>query len=325
MRKRVLITGGCGFIGSNLVRYILRERPDWSVVNLDALTYAGDPRTLEGVDGDERYSFIHGSINTRRTVDRALEGVDTVVHLAAESHVDRSISEAGVFVRTNVIGTQVLARAAAARGVSLFLHASTDEVYGPDASEAGLAEDAPLKPSSPYAASKAASEGVVRSAASCWGLPMMITRSTNNFGPWQHPEKLIPRFVTNLVRGQTVPVYGDGLQTREWLHVEPHCAAMVGLIEGGRVGETYNIGSGHRVTNLQVARLILEVLGEDESKIEHVADRLGHDRGYAVDSSKIRDAIGWREPDDWAERMQQTIAWYLTHSVWWGELVERGP
>jgi dTDP-glucose 4,6-dehydratase len=323
MRKRVLITGGCGFIGSNLVRYILRERPEWSVTNLDALTYAGDTRSLASIAENPGYRFIHGSVCDRRCVVRALEGVDTVIHLAAESHVDRSIVGPDVFIRTNVIGSQVVARCAAAAGVGVFLHVSTDEVYGSCVGGEGVREDAALSPSSPYAASKAAAEGVIRSAAACWGLRAIITRPTNNYGPWQHPEKMIPRFITNAVRGIQLPMYGDGAYLRDWMLVEEHCRAMVDLVERGAIGETYNIGSGQQIMNMNAAKLILEVLGEEDSLIEHVGDRLGHDRGYAIDVSKIERAIGWSARRPWTEGLQSTIGWYLTHGDWWRELVER--
>ena len=330
--QRILVTGGCGFIGSNLVRMLRRERPDAHVVNLDALTYAGHPANLADLEGDSGYSFIHGDIRDRATVDRAMDGCDAVMHLAAESHVDRSIIDSLPFVRTNVEGTQVLLDAARARATSSepvrrFLHVSTDEVYGQlplDRPDLLFTESTPLAPSSPYSASKAASDMLALAAHHTHGLPVVLTRCSNNFGPYQYPEKVIPLFVTNLMEGGTVPLYGDGRNVRDWLHVEDHCEALLAVAERGADGRVYNIGGNNERTNLQLTRTILELMGLGEDRIVPVADRLGHDLRYAIDATRMREEIGW-EPtrSAWPDALLATIEWYRANPGWWEPLKKR--
>ena len=330
--QRILVTGGCGFIGSNLVRMLRRERPDAHVVKLDALTYAGNPANLADLEGDSGYSFIHGDIRDRATVDRAMDGCDAVMHLAAESHVDRSIIDSLPFVRTNVEGTQVLLDAARARATSSepvrrFLHVSTDEVYGQlqlDRPDLLFTESTPLAPSSPYSASKAASYMLALAAHHTHGLPVVLTRCSNNFGPYQYPEKVIPLFVTNLMEGGTVPLYGDGRNVRDWLHVEDHCEALLAVAELGADGRVYNIGGNNERTNLQLTRTILELMGLGEDRIVPVADRLGHDLRYAIDATRMREEIGW-EPtrSAWPDALLATIEWYRANPGWWEPLKKR--
>ncbi len=330
--QRILVTGGCGFIGSNLVRMLRRERPDAEVVNLDALTYAGNPANLADLEGDPGYRFIHGDIRDRATVDQAMDGCDAVMHLAAESHVDRSIIDSLPFVRTNVEGTQVLLDAARARAgsstpVRRLLHVSTDEVYGQlplDRPELLFTESTPLAPSSPYSASKAASDMLALAAHHTHGLPVVVTRCSNNFGPYQYPEKVIPLFVTNLMEGATVPLYGDGRNVRDWLHVEDHCEALLAVAERGTDGGVYNIGGNNERSNLELTRTILELMGLGEDRIVRVADRLGHDLRYAIDATRMREELGW-EPtrSAWPDALMATIEWYRANPQWWGPLKKR--
>lgn len=326
---RILVTGGCGFIGSNLVRFLRRERPDAHVVNLDVLTYAGNRANLAEFEDDPRYTFIHGDIRDRATVDQAIEGCDAVLHLAAESHVDRSIVDSLPFVRTNVEGTQVLLDAARARGqagapIKRFLHVSTDEVYGQlplDRPELLFTEDTPLAPSSPYSASKAASDMLALAAYHTHGLPVAVTRCSNNFGPYQYPEKVIPLFVTNLIEGGTVPLYGDGRNVRDWLHVEDHCEALLAVAERGADGRTYNIGGNNERSNLELTHTILDLMGLGHDRIVPVADRKGHDLRYAIDATRMREELDW-EPSRsaWPGALEATIGWYRDQPEWWGPL-----
>ncbi|MHC4810094.1 MAG: dTDP-glucose 4,6-dehydratase [Planctomycetota bacterium] len=330
--QRILVTGGCGFIGSNLVRMLRRERPDAEVVNLDALTYAGNPANLADLEDDPGYRFIHGDIRDRATVDQAMDGCDAVMHLAAESHVDRSIIDSLPFVRTNVEGTQVLLDAARARAgsgtpVRRFLHVSTDEVYGQlplDRPDLLFTESTPLAPSSPYSASKAASDMLALAAHHTHGLPVVVTRCSNNFGPYQYPEKVIPLFVTNLMEGATVPLYGDGRNVRDWLHVEDHCEALLAVAERGTDGGVYNIGGNNERSNLELTRTILELMGLGEDRIVRVADRLGHDLRYAIDATRMREELGW-EPtrSAWPDALMATIEWYRSNPQWWEPLKKR--
>ena len=330
--ERILVTGGCGFIGSNLVRFLRRERPDAHVVNLDALTYAGNPANLADLEDDPGYTFVHGDIRDRAVVERALDGCDAILHLAAESHVDRSIVDSLPFVRTNVEGTQVLldacrARARAGDPVKRFLHVSTDEVYGQlplDRPELLFTEDTPLAPSSPYSASKAASDMLVLAAHHTHGLPVVVTRCSNNFGPYQYPEKVIPLFVTNLMQGRTVPLYGDGRNVRDWLHVEDHCEALVAAAERGTDGRVYNIGGDNERSNLELTRSILELMDLGEDRIERVADRPGHDLRYAIDARRMREELGWRPTRSaWPDALIATIDWYRANPGWWEPLKRR--
>jgi len=318
--RRYLVTGGAGFIGSNFVRHVLEQEPDSTVTNLDALTYAGVKATADELDALGRHSFVLGDIRDADLVDRLMADHDIVVHFAAESHVDRSIEGPSVFLDTNVVGTGVLVDAASRHRVEKFIHVSTDEVYG-SVDEGFAPEDAPLEPSSPYSASKAASDLVARSYAVTFDYPVIVTRCTNNYGPYQFPEKVIPLFVTNLLDDNPVPLYGDGRNERDWLHVEDHCAALHVLVDHGELGEIYNIGANAQLPNIDLTKRILEAMGRDESWIEHVPDRRGHDLRYAVDSSKIR-SLGWEPAHSFDERLQDTIKWYETRQDWWRPLRE---
>ncbi len=317
---KYLVTGGAGFIGSNFVRTVLSEDPDAEVTNLDLLTYAGVKATVDELDALGQHRFVHGDIRDRDLVDALMPGHDVVVHFAAESHVDRSIDGPVVFADTNLVGTAVLIDAARRHKIPRFVQVSTDEVYGSIA-EGFAGEDAPLEPSSPYSASKAAADLYVRSYAVTYGYEAIVTRCTNNYGPYQFPEKVIPLFVTNLMEGRKVPLYGTGRNERDWLHVDDHVAALRLLIEKGTPGEVYNIGANAQVTNLELTRRILDAFGVDESWIEYVTDRPGHDLRYAVDSSKIR-ALGWAPSASLDERLAETIDWYRTRTDWWRPLKE---
>lgn len=312
--RRVLVTGGCGFIGSNFVRYLLDAELDVSVINLDALTYAGNPANLADVAEHPRYRFVKGDITDRECVLHVTEGVEAILHLAAESHVDRSIHDSGPFVRTNVLGTQVLLDAARQHNVARFLHVSTDEVYGSLGDTGAFTEETPLAPNSPYSASKAASDLLVRAYHHTYGVPAIITRCSNNYGPYQYPEKLLPLFISNLLRDEPVPVYGDGLQVRDWLHVRDHCAALHCAWRKGRPGEVYNVGGRCEKTNLELTHTLLRILGKPTSLIRHVADRLGHDRRYAIDCTKIERELGWRPAVTFEQGLAETVAWYRANA-----------
>jgi len=318
------VTGGAGFIGANFVRWVLAEYPSAEVVTLDLLTYAGNLANLEPVLGERRHRFVRGDVADPEAVTGALgAGVDAIVHMAAESHVDRSIADASAFLRTNVIGTQVLLDAARRAGVPRFLQVSTDEVYGSLGPEGAFTEASPLMPNSPYAASKAAADLLVRAAHHTHGLDAVITRCSNNYGPYQLPEKLIPLFITNALAGEPLPLYGDGRHVRDWIHVEDHCRALDRVLGAGRAGEVYNIGGGNERRNEEVAALILETLGKPRSLLRHIADRPGHDRRYAIDAGKIRRELGWAPRHAFAEGLSATIDWYRTHRAWW-ESVKSG-
>jgi len=321
---RVLVTGGAGFIGSHLVRTLLAGGyPAFAgaeVLVLDLLTYAG---TRTNLPVDPRLTFVHGDIRDPVMVGAVMPGTDVVVHFAAESHVDRSISGAADFVSTNVVGTQVLLQAALDARVSHFVHVSTDEVYG-SIDEGSWPETHPLEPNSPYSASKAGSDLLARSYHRTFGLPVCITRCSNNYGPHQFPEKVIPLFVTNLLDGHKVPLYGDGLNVRDWLHVMDHCRALDLLIHDGTNGEVYNIGGGNEVTNLELTHSILRHSGKTEALIKPVADRKGHDRRYSLGTAKLR-GMGWRPQVDFAEGLRETVAWYRENEWWWRPIKERDP
>jgi dTDP-glucose 4,6-dehydratase len=314
---RLLVTGGCGFIGSNFIRLILSERPDVQVVNLDALTYAGNPENLQDVEGNPRYRFVHGSIVDGDLVDRlAAEGVDAVVNFAAESHVDRSLYGPVEFVRTNLQGTAALLEAARRHGVRRFVQISTDEVYGSLPPEGRFTEETPLHPNNPYAATKAAADLMAGAYAHTFGVETVITRSSNNYGPRQHPEKLIPLCIANALEDRELPVYGDGLQVRDWLYVEDHCRGVWAALERGRPGEVYNFGGGDERPNLEVVRAILRLLDKPESLIRFVQDRPGHDRRYAIDFSKARRDLGWSPRVPFEEGLAATVAWYRENPGW---------
>ncbi|MCL6443212.1 MAG: dTDP-glucose 4,6-dehydratase [Alicyclobacillus sp.] len=321
----LLITGGAGFIASNFIRYLLQTRPDDHIINLDALTYAGNLASLTDVSTDPRYTFIKADITYVEAIDQVVQrGIDVIINFSAESHVDRSILDPAAFVRTNVLGTQVLLDAARKYGVKKFVQVSTDEVYGalgPD--DPAFTETTPLQPNSPYSASKASADLLVRAYHETYGLPVNITRCSNNYGPYQFPEKLIPLMIINALEDKPLPVYGDGLQIRDWLHVWDHCAGIDLVIRNGRPGEVYNIGGNNERTNLEIVRTILRTLGKPESLIQHVADRPGHDRRYAINATKIRAELGWAPKYTFETGIQETIDWYLTHREWW-EAVRTG-
>ena len=319
--RRYLITGGAGFIGSNFVRRVLINEPDALVTNLDSMTYAGVEATIAELDEFSAHRFVKGDIRDATLMDQLMPGHDIVVHFAAETHVDRSISAPAAFVETNVAGTGVLLDAAYRHGVGRFVHISTDEVYG-SIIEGFPDEAAILSPSSPYSASKAGSDLLALSYASTYGYDVIVTRCTNNYGPYQFPEKIIPLFITNLLAGNRVPLYGDGLNERDWLHVNDHNSAVHMLIDDGTAGDIYNIGAGSQVTNLDLAHHILESLDLDETMIEHVPDRPGHDFRYAVDSSKLR-SLGWEPEHDFDRGLDDTVQWYRDRVDWWEPLKGR--
>jgi dTDP-glucose 4,6-dehydratase len=317
----VLVTGGCGFIGSNFIRYLIENDPAAHVVNFDALTYAGNLNNLTEFAGHPRYRLVRGAITDRDAVRAAVGGgMDVLIHFAAESHVDRSIHDASPFVRTNVLGTQVLLDAVREFKIGRYVQISTDEVYGSLGPGGFFTEETPLAPNSPYAASKAAADLLVRSYVHTFGLPALITRCSNNYGPYQFPEKLIPLFITNLLRDQQVPVYGDGLNVRDWIHVRDHCTAIDRVWRHGKIGEVYNIGGRAERTNLELTHTLLQVMRKPASLIRYVADRLGHDRRYAIDCRKIENELGWRPTVTFEEGLRQTVKWYQDNQAWWEEM-----
>jgi dTDP-glucose 4,6-dehydratase len=314
--QTLMVTGGCGFIGSNFVRHLLEADPSVRIVNLDLLTYAGNLANLADLKNHPRYRFVHGDIADRDQVRKVMEGVGGVINFAAESHVDRSIHDSGPFVRTNVIGTQVLLDAAKEFKVARYIQVSTDEVYGSLGPTGAFREDTPLAPNSPYAASKAAADMLVRSYLHTFNLPAIITRCSNNYGPYQFPEKLIPLFITNLLRDEQVPVYGDGMQIRDWIHVRDHCRAIEQVWRHGKVGEVYNVGGRCEKPNIELTQTLLDVMGKPRTLIRHVADRLGHDRRYAIDCGKIERELGWRPTVDFAQGLRDTVRWYIDNADW---------
>jgi dTDP-glucose 4,6-dehydratase len=315
----VLITGGAGFIGSNLVRFLRRERPDWTLVNLDQLTYAGNAESLADLRDDPKHVFSHGDISEPAHVDWLLSKhpVDAILNLAAESHVDRSILRPSVFIETNVGGTQVLLESARNAGVKRFVQVSTDEVYGSLGATGKFSESSPLRPSSPYSASKAAADLLVQAYGHTFGMDVVITRCSNNYGPYQFPEKLIPLMIANAIEGKKLPVYGDGMQVRDWIHVEDHCRALLAALEKGRAGEVYNIGSDNEWANMQIVARLLEILGKGRELIEHITDRPGHDRRYAIDAAKARSELGWAPRVPFSEGLSRTVEWYVGNRGWW--------
>ena len=332
MVKNVLVTGGAGFIGSNFVKYMLDRYPEYQIINVDALTYAGNLENLRDVAGNPNYSFIKTDIRDRARMDEifASYGIDTVVNFAAESHVDRSIVEPEVFLTTNIIGTQALLEIAkkywkvhpgdkycrAFQPGVKFLQVSTDEVYGALGPTGKFVETMPLCPNSPYSASKAAADMFVRAYHETFGLPVNITRCSNNYGPYQFPEKLIPLMINNCLNDQELPVYGDGMQIRDWLHVADHCGAIDAVLHKGLAGEVYNVGGNNEKANIEIVRLIIEALGKSEGLIKYVQDRPGHDRRYAIDNTKITSQLGWEPAYTFQQGMQETIQWYLANTQW---------
>lgn len=315
---KILVTGGAGFIGSNFIRHILKTYSDYEIVNLDALTYAGNLENLKEFENDPRYVFVKGDICDKALVEELVAKVDIIVHFAAESHVDRSILSSEAFVRTNVIGTHVLLEAARKAGKKRFHHVSTDEVFGSlKPSEAPFSETTPYDPRSPYSASKAGSDHLARAYFHTHNLPVTISNCSNNYGPYHFPEKLIPLIITNLLEGKEIPIYGDGMQVRDWLYVEDHCKAIDLIIHQGKIGETYCIGGASEKPNLEIAKTILSLLGKDESLIKHIADRKGHDRRYAIDFSKIKNELGWEPQVTFEEGIQKTLTWFQENEAWW--------
>lgn len=315
---RLLVTGGAGFIGSNFVIYMLNKYPTYQIVNMDSLTYAGNLENLKSIEGNTNYSFVKADIADAEAVDQIFQqGVDIVVNFAAESHVDRSIKDPEVFVKTNVLGTQVLLDAAKKYGVTKYVQVSTDEVYG-SLGETGLfTEETPLQPNSPYSASKAGGDLLVRAYHETFGLPVNITRCSNNYGPYQFPEKLIPLIISRALNDQDLPVYGDGLNIRDWLYVEDHCSAIDLVIHQGVVGEVYNIGGNNERTNIHIVKTILKELNKPESLITYVKDRPGHDRRYGIDPTKITKELGWNPKHQFETGIKETIQWYLSNKEWW--------
>ncbi|OMF42932.1 dTDP-glucose 4,6-dehydratase [Paenibacillus peoriae] len=315
---KLLVTGGAGFIGSNFVLYMLKHHPDYEIVNIDALTYAGNLENLRSIENNPKHSFIKVDITDAQAIDQLMQqGIDVVVNFAAESHVDRSILEPEVFVKTNVLGTQVLLDAAKKYNVTKFVQVSTDEVYG-SLGETGLfTEETPLQPNSPYSASKAGGDLLVRAYHETFGLPVNITRCSNNYGPYQFPEKLIPLMISRALSDQQLPVYGDGLNIRDWLYVEDHCSAIDLVIHQGKLGEVYNIGGNNERTNVHIVKTVLEELGKPESLISYVQDRPGHDRRYGIDPTKTMNELGWKPKHSFETGIKETIRWYLDNEEWW--------
>jgi dTDP-glucose 4,6-dehydratase len=321
---RVLVTGGAGFIGSNFARHLAARRPDWEIVVLDKLTYAGRRENLADLEGRRGFSFVRGDIADKEAVAAVLPGCAYVVNFAAETHVDRSLYDAGSFIQTDVYGTFVLLEEARrASGLEMFVQISTDEVYGSVESGSSRETDA-LMPRNPYSASKAGADRLAYSYFATYGLPVIVTRASNNYGPYQYPEKVIPLFVTHALDGIPVPLYGDGMNVRDWLHVDDHCRAVEMLMESGRPGETYNIGGGNEVRNIDLTRRILALVGQPESLIRPVADRPGHDRRYSLDCAKLR-AMGWAPQVPFEEGLRRTVEWYRAHEAWWRPIKEESP
>ncbi len=317
--ETILVTGGAGFIGSNFIRYMLRSHPAVRIVNFDKLTYAGNLENLKDLEAEKRYAFVRGDICEQSEVEEAYRRhqVDTIVHFAAESHVDRSIKGAALFIRTNVLGTQVLLDVAREMKVERFLHVSTDEVYGSLGPQGKFVETTPLHPNSPYAASKAGSDLLALAYHHTFGLPVVLTRCSNNYGPYQFPEKLIPLMIANAVDDKPLPVYAQGLNVRDWLYVQDHCAAIDLVLQKGRLGEVYNIGGNNEWKNIDIVKLLLRKLGKPESLITFVADRPGHDLRYAIDATKIKKELGWIPRMSFDKGLGETIEWYLAHEPWW--------
>lgn len=323
-KMRLLVTGGCGFIGSNFIRYYLKNYPEGSIINVDKLTYAGNLENLSDLSHSPRYHFIRGDIaDAARMEELVQKGVEAIVNFAAESHVDRSIEDPTAFMRTNIFGTFALLEAVRKvypRQKIRFLHISTDEVYGSLGETGAFTEETPLAPNSPYSASKAAADLMVRAYFHTYGLPVLTTRCSNNYGPYQFPEKLIPLMVSNAMEDKELPIYGDGLNIRDWIYVEDHCRALDKVLQAGKEGEVYNIGGGNERTNLYVAKSILDRLGKPHSLIRFVADRPGHDRRYAIDFSKIKRELGWTPTVSFEEGLDRTIHWYQSHREWWRKI-----
>ncbi len=320
---KILVTGGAGFIGSNFIRYILSKYPDYRIVNLDKLTYAGNLDNLSDVENHSNYQFIKGDICDQELVERLVKDkIDVILNFAAETHVDRSIYDPKIFVWTNVLGTQVLLESALKFKTHRFIQISTDEVYG-TLTQGSFTESSPLLPNSPYSASKASADHLTRSYFKTFGLPAIITRCTNNYGPYQFPEKLIPLFITNALSDQKLPLYGDGLHVRDWIYVLDHCRALDLVLHEGKIGEVYNVSADYEKTNIEITELILKILHKPKSLIKYVKDRPAHDRRYALDSSKIRSQLGFKPAASFEEGLAETVDWYIANHKWW-EKVKTG-
>lgn len=320
---KLFITGGCGFIGSNFIRHMLNKYPDYEIINLDALTYAGNPDNLRDIEDDRRYRFVEGRIEDAVAIKRLVQDVDAVVHFAAESHVDRSIKDALPFLTTNVIGTYTLLEAAKTASLRKFIHISTDEVYGTLADEGKFTEETPLRPNSPYSASKASGDMLVRAYYETYGFPAIIVRPSNNYGLYQFPEKFIPLMITNIIDNIPIPVYGEGKNIRDWLFVEDNCRAIDLILHNGRDGEAYNIGGNAEMRNIDITRNILSLMDRDEGLITFVKDRPGHDYRYALDNTKIERELGWKPSSDINALLEKTVAWYRENEWWWRPLKKR--
>ncbi len=317
---KLLVTGGAGFIGSCFIRYMLGKYPDYKIINLDALTYAGNLESLDDIKDNPNYRFVRGNICNFELVSMIMENVDTVINFAAESHVDRSITGPEIFAETNIKGTLNLLQCAKQSNIPRYIQISTDEVYGTLGETGYFTEDTPLAPNSPYSASKASADLLVRSYFETYKMPVIITRCSNNYGPYQYPEKLIPFFISLLLRGEKVPVYGDGQNVRDWLYVYDHCSAIDAVLHNGRIGEVYNIGGNNEKSNLEITRLILKALDKGEDSIRFVDDRPGHDRRYAMCSDKIQNELGWHPSVTFEEGLNNTIDWYLHNQEWLGNM-----
>jgi dTDP-glucose 4,6-dehydratase len=321
MTKKLLVTGGAGFIGSNFVLYMLKEFPEYKIVNLDSLTYAGNLENLKEVENHANYKFVKGSITDYSLVEGlAREGLDGIINFAAESHVDRSIENPAIFVDTNIKGTQILLEVAKKYQIKRYLQVSTDEVYGSLGETGYFTETTPLAPNSPYSASKTGADLLVRAYNETFGMDTVITRCSNNYGPYQFPEKLIPLIISNALENKSLPVYGDGLNIRDWLHVEDHCSAIALAFFKGKSGEIYNIGGNNERTNIVIVKTILGLLGKPESLITYVKDRLGHDRRYAIDSTKIQTELGWEPKYTFETGIKETVEWYVNNKEWWTKI-----
>lgn len=315
--QRVLVTGGCGFIGSNFIRYMLSSSPHY-IINFDKLTYAGNLENLKEIEQHQRYRFVKGDIAEKADLERVFaDGVDMVVNFAAESHVDRSIIDPDAFVRTNIYGTYSLLEQARKGGIAKFVQVSTDEVYGSLGETGRFREETPMAPNSPYSASKASADMLVMAYHKTFGLPVCITRCSNNYGPYQFPEKLIPLLITNAIEGRDLPIYGDGMNVRDWIHANDHCAALALVMEKGKVGDIYNVGAGNERTNMEIVELILEIMEKPRTLIKYVKDRPGHDRRYAIDNTKIKEDLGFQISVPFKTGMEQTVRWYMHNREWW--------
>jgi len=320
---KILITGGAGFIGSNFLRYMINKYQNYEITNLDALTYCGNLENLREIEDSLNYTFIKGDITNKELVNQITKNMDYIINFAAETHVDRSINDPSIFIKSNIMGTQVLLESAKENDVKKFLQISTDEVYGTLGKNGYFQEDTPLSPNSPYSASKAGADLMVRAYHKTYKLPVNITRCSNNYGPYQYPEKLIPLMIYNALDDKELPVYGDGLNVRDWLHVYDHCTAIDLVLHKGRNGEIYNIGGNNEKKNIEIVKLILENLNKPESLIKYVEDRPGHDRRYAIDSTKIRKELGWKPKYTFEKGIVKTIKWYCENKKWWTKIKGR--